>query len=85
MKKQYHMSEVFLFKRTITAYHGGELVSSETMWVDDADEYADQLEEEGYIYGYTQDEVDEAKRVYEDKLSNLIDNKSVTDTNVGRK
>ena len=85
MKKQYHMSETFLFKRTITTYHDGELVSSETMWVDDADEYVDQLEEDGYIYGYTQCEVDEAKRVYEDKLSNLIGIKSTTDINVGSK
>ena len=79
------MSEAFLFKRIITAYHDGELISSETMWVDDADEYADRLEEEGYVYGYTQYEVDEARRFYEDKLANLIGGKSVTDTNVGGK
>ena len=72
MKKQYHMSESYMFKRKVTAYCNGELVSSEILWVDDADEYADQLEEEGYVYGYTQDEVDEAKRLYEEKLANLI-------------
>lgn len=72
MKKQYCMSESFMFKRTIKVYHNGELVSSERMWIDEADEYADQLEEDGYVYGYTQDEVDEAKRTYEEKLANLI-------------
>ena len=76
MKKQYHMSESYLFKRTVTAYHDGKLVSSETLWIDDADEYADQLEEDGYIYGYTQDEVNEAKRLYENKLANLIGGKA---------
>lgn len=72
MKKQYHMSESYMFKRTVTTYCNGELVSSETLWMDDAGEYAEQLEKDGYIYGYTQEEVNEAKRVYEDKLSNLI-------------
>ena len=67
------MSESYMFKRTVKVYCNGELVSSKTLWIDDADEYADQLEEEGYVYGYTQDEVDEAKRVYEEKLANLIE------------
>ena len=72
MKKQYHMSEDFLFKRTVDVYCNGELISSDTLWIDDADEYADQLEEDGYVYGYTQDEVNEAKGLYENKLANLI-------------
>ena len=72
MKKQYHMSESFMFKRTVDIYHNGELISSEKLWVDEADERADQLEEAGYVYGYTQDEVDEARRIYEERIANLI-------------
>lgn len=72
MEKQYHMSESHMFKRIVDVYHDGKLVSSKRMWVVDADEYADSLENDGFIYGYTQDEVDEAKRIYEEKLANLI-------------
>lgn len=73
MKKQYHISESYLFKRRVSIYHDGELISSKEMWVDDIYEYVDELEEDGYVYGYTQDEVDEAKRLYEDKLTNVIE------------
>jgi hypothetical protein len=75
MKKQYRMSEEFMFQKTIKVYHNGELISSERMWIDEADERADQLEEAGYVYGYTQDEVDEARRIYEERLANLIGGK----------
>lgn len=72
MKKQYHMSESYLFKRTIKTYHDGELVASETLWLDEADVYADQLERDGYIYGYTKQDVEDAKRRYEEMLENII-------------
>ena len=61
-----------MFKRIVDVYHDEKLVSSKRMWVVDADEYADSLERDGFVYGYTQDEVDEAKRIYEEKLANLI-------------
>lgn len=76
MKKQYRMGESFMFKRTIKVYHNGELVSSKRMWIDEADEYADQLESDGYVYGYIQEEVDEAKVTYEERLANLIGGKA---------
>ena len=73
MKKQYRLSEVYMFKRRVSTYHDGELISSKEMWVDDSDRYVDELLEAGYTYGYTADEVNEAKRLYEHKLSNLIE------------
>jgi hypothetical protein len=72
MKKQYHISESFQFKRTVATYHDGVLVASETLWMDEADEYADKLEDEGYVYGYTKREVESAKRRYEEMLENII-------------
>ena len=72
MKKQYHMSESYLFKRTVKTYHNGELVTSERLWDDEADKYADQLESEGYIYGYTKQEVEKAKKRYDEMLENII-------------
>lgn len=72
MKKQYHMSESFLCKRTVKTYHDGELVASETLWLDEADEYTDELEDKGYVYGYTKQEVEDAKRRYEEMLENII-------------
>lgn len=72
MKKQYHVSESYMFKRTITVYRDGKLTLSETLWTDEADGFIEQLEEDGYVCGYTQKEVDEAKRIYEERLANLI-------------
>ena len=72
MKKQYHISESFQFKRTVTTYHDGALVASETLWMDEADEYADQLESDGYIYGYTKQDVEKVKKRYEEMLENII-------------
>lgn len=72
MKKQYHMSESYMFKITVKTYHDGVLVTSETLWCDEADEYADQLESDGYIYGYTEQEVEKAKKRYEEMLENII-------------
>lgn len=72
MKKQYRMSEDYMFKRTVKTYHDGVLVASETLWCDEADEYAEQLESDGYIYGYTEQEVEMAKKEYEEMLENII-------------
>ena len=72
MKKQYNTSESFLCKRTVETYHDGELVASKTLWLDEADEYADQLAHEGYVCGYTKQEVEDAKRRYEEMLENII-------------
>lgn len=76
MKKQYHISESHQFKRTVEVYHDGELISSERLWIDEADKYTDLLERDGYIRGYSQKEVDEVKRQYEEKLDNLIGGKN---------
>jgi hypothetical protein len=40
--------------------------------MDEADKYADQLEKDGYIYGYTKEEVEEEKERYERMLNNII-------------
>ena len=73
MKKQYHTTETHAFKCRVCIYHDGTQISSKEMWLDDADEYISELEKRGYICGYTTDEVNKAKRLYEHKLSNLIE------------
>ena len=35
----------------------------------------DRLEAEGYVYGYTKEEVEKAKKKYEDMLENIIEGK----------
>jgi hypothetical protein len=72
MKKQYRISESYQLKRIVEAYHNGELVLSQRLWMDEADKYADQLEKDGYIYGYTKEEVEEEKERYERMLNNII-------------
>lgn len=72
MKKQYRTSETFLFKTIVSIYHNGKHISSKRLYIDDAEKYVNSLEKNGYTYGFTQEEVDEAKRLYDYKLSNLI-------------
>ena len=73
MKKQYRYIKTTCFKVRLYTYHNGELVDSKEMWLDEADKEMAKLELDGYIYGYTQEEVEEAKKKYEEMLKNIIE------------
>jgi hypothetical protein len=76
MKKQYRISELDWKTWRIDIYHDGTKVASETYLRIQDDEYNDRLDEleaQGYTYGYTIEEVENAKKLYEHKLKNMIE------------
>lgn len=72
MKKQYNLKMNSEFKRTLNVYHDGNLIESKSYYLDEIDNEINKLESDGYIYGYTQEEIATAKRHYERMLRNMI-------------
>ena len=56
----------------IRIYHDGQLVEEKTLFQDEAGDYIEELEQQGYTKGYTKQEVEESKRIYENQLQNII-------------
>lgn len=82
MKKQYRTDEPDWKSWRIDIYHDGVKVSSETYLRIQDDEYNDRLDElevQGYTYGYTPEEVALGKKLYEHRLNNVIDVKEETE------
>ena len=72
MKLQFRYHEDTSFKATIELYRNGALAKSYKVWIDDFDAEIDSLMSKGYTYGYTPEEVAEAKEWYENRLNNVI-------------
>lgn len=72
MKLQYRSGGSYGFKDWFELYHDGELVKSYRVWIDESEEEADRLEEAGYTYGYTQAEIENAKKRYYEMLERVI-------------
>ena len=75
MRKQYRTDELDWKTWRSEIYHDGVRVGSETYLRIQDDEYNDRLDEldgQGYSYGYTPEEVENAKALYEHKLINII-------------
>jgi hypothetical protein len=76
MKKQYRISELDWKTWRIDIYHDGVRVGSETYLRIQDDEYNDRLDEleaQGYTYGYIADEVECIKNLYKHRLNNMIE------------
>lgn len=81
IKKQYRYYETCSWKYDIITYHNGVKHSSVSMWMgDEMDKYIEDLESQGYTYGYLPDEVDDAKTIYEDMLANIISEDTIVGT-----
>lgn len=72
MKQQYRYYEHTGFKYMIQLYCDGWIVKAYKVWVDELYDEIDKIENEGYTYGYTEDELDEARAHYERVLDNVI-------------
>ena len=72
MKLQYRSGGSYGFKDWFELYHDGELVESYGVSILDSEEEADMLEEAGYTYGYTQEEVESVKKKYYEMLERVI-------------
>lgn len=72
MKKQYRCKEDTWCKRRLYVYHDGELIQSQSFYLDEIEKEIDKLESNGYILGYTKEEVEEVKERYERMLRDII-------------
>lgn len=76
MKKQYRCIDNTWAKRDLLIYHDGILVDCKTYWLSEVDELNDKmddLEADGYTWGYYKDEVENVKIRYEHMAKNVID------------
>ena len=72
IKLQYRCVDIGKLKYRIFLYHDGEFVEKRDVWIDELEEETDRLEAQGYSYGYTKEEVEDARELYESKLSRII-------------
>lgn len=72
MLKQYRLTREHNFKQTLEVYHDGELLFSRPVWVDERETLIEELEAEGYTYGYTTIEIHRQKKIYEMMLESAI-------------
>ena len=72
MKKQYRIVERHWPYYNIILYHDGVEIATKDSNQMMIGMDTDKLEEEGYTYGYTDDEIEEARKKYEHKLENRI-------------
>jgi hypothetical protein len=72
MKLQYRYVDIGRFKYRVFLYHDGEFFSKYDTWIDKLPDEIEMLEASGYEYGYTKEEVEDAKEIYESKLSRVI-------------
>ena len=72
MRLQYRTSDYMGLKTRITVYEDGEVVKDYAVYDDEANAECDRLEEQGYIFGYTEAQVRVARKEYEYKLARMI-------------
>jgi hypothetical protein len=72
MKLQYRIVEYCGFQWLIKLYHDGKFIKSDKVYVDELDEETNKLVEQGYEYGFTKEEIQEAKERYESMLKHII-------------
>ena len=72
MKLQYRYIDVGGFQYIIRLYCDGWLVKSYKVYSIELDDEIEKIENEGYTYGYTEDELNEARAYYERVLDNVI-------------
>ena len=72
MKRQYRYYETVGFQYIIEIFNDGKRVSVKKVWGDELNEETSLLEALGYTYGYTREEVDDARLRYKHKLYNQI-------------
>ena len=77
MKKQYTIISHDWSKEIVKTYHDGKIEVTKLLWLDEVNEYIEQLEKDGYTFGYTQEQVNQARQDYEYKRANMINDKEV--------
>lgn len=72
MKKQYRLKEKNWYSDYLLIYENGKLIKTITVDKTNYDKEIEKLENNGYKYGYSKEEVELVKLDYEYKLQNII-------------
>lgn len=72
MKKQYRCTYYSWWQTCVHTYCNGALIETKKLPIDEVEKEVERLEANGFTYGYIQEEVEEAKKKYEEKLANII-------------
>ena len=70
--KQYRYSDATFGKHNLYVYNDGVLAGIKPCYTNELNYEIDRLEAMGYTYGYTKDEIEEARNTYERMLENAI-------------
>lgn len=73
MKKQYDYYECRWPNHEIVLYHDGVKVGAERKGLLELDKYLEELEAEGYTRGYTEEDVEKARKRWEHIYENRIE------------
>lgn len=76
MKKQYRCKDYKFGQKILYIYHDGKLVVTKKLWLDECFNHIEELQEAGYTYGFTEEEVEEARQQYIHMLANKIEVKN---------
>ena len=72
MKLQYTCSEHTTFQYIIRLWCDGWLVKSYKVYLDELNDEIDKIKSQGYVYGYSENELKSARERYEHILNNII-------------
>ena len=75
MRKQYTFHAYAWGFYVIELYHDGVMTQAIKKDKADAEGYIDRLEAQGYTFGYTDKDIEEARKKYEHMLENRIERK----------
>ena len=73
MKRQYRYDYNNWHSFNLQIYHDGKLINSQNVELYEIDDEINKLITNGYVYGYTKEEVEMAKQDYEMMLESMIE------------
>lgn len=73
MKKQFRYREYDWYRCICYLYHDGKLIDKKIIDASELSDYVDILKIQGYTKGFVKDEVEEAEKIYKNKLENIIE------------
>ena len=76
MRKQYRYEQLTFGKYGLCIFHDGKIVENREIWGNEIFDIIEDLEKDGYTYGYFNKEIEEAKKRYEYLLENALNNKT---------
>ena len=72
MKKQYWISLEYNFKRRVILFEDGKPTTYFAGFRDEVAEFIEQIESEGYVKGFLQEDLEEARITYERVKDNVL-------------